>query len=220
MRTEKLSKRDVRKLYIQNQKRGVKRLPMSAELLSRDWCKCTISVEDLWKLNPQFYVGYRLGDEKDDDSGYLTYELWRQNHFNSNAHSIITAFRELRDNGLYSDPKIKAQATKINKNFATVPLEKEEYPIFLLNSNGVVPYSNGHTIDGVRRLLSVFSSYLDGDIQGDADVNIVVGNFSEGACLAFNSATALLDTKPVEERSILLEERRLAAEILFSEHID
>lgn len=223
MSIEKISKTEVRNLYINNQQRGSKRLPICAELICEDWYKGKIKVQELWELNPQIYVGYRLnkgGKKTQDDSGYLTYELWKQMNYDSKLQSISKGFQILRDNNVYSDSKVKEQVKKITDDLGRVPLENEDCSIILLNSHGVVPYSTGSTIDGVRRLTALFDLYQKGNIQDEANVNVLIGDFNDKVCLAYNAAAAVIDTKPIEERVELLAERDFASEILFTEHID
>lgn len=219
MTTETLNKKDVRDIY-KDQQRGATRLPVAAEILSKDWYRGRIRVEDLWKLNPQFYVGYRLNryGRNVDDSGYLTYEAWKVMDFDSTAQSILTGFRLLRDT--YCDPRVREQINKISSDLGRLPLENDDYPIILLNSRGVVPYSIGSTVDGVRRLISLFDMYSRGEIQDSAECNLLVGDFSKSVCLAYNAAAAMLDNKPGIEKDNLRFERNLAQEILFSEYID
>lgn len=222
MEAEKLSKKEVRDLYIKNQRRATTNLPIPAEVLSESWYKSTITVKELWNLNPQFYVGYRLNQNSktEDDSGYLTYQLWRQGNYNSKAQSIVNGFKILKENNVYSDSRIRQQVKKITSDLGKLPLEHEDLPIILLNSEGIVPYSTGNTIDGVRRLIAMFDLYQNGDLQDCANVNIIVGNYWAPACLAYNAAAAILDDKPWNERVELLAERSFAQDLLFSESID
>jgi hypothetical protein len=141
-------------------------------------------------------------------------------HYDSKLQSISKGFQILRDNSVYSDPRVRSQVRKITEDLGRVPLENEDCPVILLNSHGVVPYSTGSTIDGVRRLTALFDLYQKGDIQDDADINVLIGDFNDKACLAYNAAAAIIDNKPLYEKVELIAERDFASEILLTDHID
>jgi hypothetical protein len=195
--------------------------------MAHTWRKETITIEQLRNINPQIYIGFRVRDRENirvGDSGYFTYEtwLWQAGRRSSRLQRMYDSFKRLNS----SDQKIytniaQMDANRIGEDLARVSLEyPEEKPLVMLNGYGMLPYTTGNTIDGVRRLFSLFDQYDKGNIQDSAEVNVLVGDFSKVSCFLYNTAAFIADDKPLYERVELASERFLEEDIVFTDDID
>lgn len=198
---------------MQERKGSSQTFPIPGEL-SRNWEEKTITLKDLYYMNPQLYVGYRINENSkkiDGDSGHLTLMLWRTT-FDSRAKNMAQALRVFRDMNLSIHPQIVKDLREINRDLALIgklPQENDTpyTPLILLNDNGILPYTTGQVIDGNRRILALFESLINAEIQEDLPIPVLVGNIPNTSSLAYNAVAAGLDNKPLDERLLLLGER-------------
>lgn len=218
LRMENIEKRIVKESFykMQEGKGTDQRFPIPGEL-AKNWEKRIITVKELWDMNPQMYVGYRVdnrSDILDGDSGHLTLLLWRRvYHQNTRVQTMTDALKNLRQDNL---PNLNKQLLRdldtINKDLALICRTPEnndipETPLILLNERGVLPYSCGQVIDGTRRILALCESLSNGDIEESMPIPIYIGDFPTVSAIAYNAVAFALDNKPLDERVSLLEER-------------
>jgi hypothetical protein len=221
----RIEKSEVEKTYLNNQP-SMERLPKAAEI-AHTWRKESITMEELRKINPQIYIGFKVNDRDNirvGDSGYFTYETWlyQAGRRSSRIERMYDSFKRLNstDRRVYSSIA-QMDANRIGEDLARVALEyPEEKPLIMLNSYGMLPYTTGNTIDGVRRIFSLFDQYDKHNIQGSAELNVLVGDFSKVSCFLYNTAAFITDDKPMPERIELATERFLEEDIVFSDDID
>jgi hypothetical protein len=212
METEKSTVKEAF-LEMQERKFSSQEFPIPGEL-SRDWVKKDITLKELWKMNPQLYVGYRINEKSTEikgDSGHLTLKLWRATQ-NSKAKDMTQALKSLRNMRVSMHPQILKDMQEINKDLALISRIPEnndivETPLILLNENGVLPYTTGQVIDGNRRILALFESLMNGEIDDSLPIPVYIGNFPVVSGIAYNAVAFTLDNKPLDERVCLLEER-------------
>jgi hypothetical protein len=200
-------------LDMQERKGSSQTFPIPGEL-SKNWKRREISLKDLWEMNPQLYVGYGIDENSnrfDGDSGHLTLRLWRATQ-NSEAKNMTQALKSLRNMRVSMHPQILKDMQEINKDLALISRVSEkndivETPLILLNKSGVLPYTTGQVIDGNRRLLALFESLMNAEIDDSMQVPIYIGNFPVISGIAYNAVAFTLDNKSLNERVCLLEER-------------
>lgn len=210
-----IEKETVKESFINMQERkgSSQKFPVSGEL-SKNWQRKVITLKELWHMNPQLYIGYRI-DEKsnkpDGDSGHLTEKLWKIT-LDSRAQNMTQALKVLREENIYLHPQISQDLEIINKDLALIAKVPEysdipETPLILLNDKGILPYAGGQVVDGTRRILALFESLTDGEIDDSLPIPIYMGDFPTASALAYNTIAFALDNKPILERISLLEER-------------
>jgi hypothetical protein len=200
-------------LNMQERKGSSQTFPIPGEL-SKNWERKEVSLKELWQMNPQLYVGFKIDENSnrfDGDSGHLTLRLWRATQ-DSKAQSMTQALKALRDMNISVHPQIIRDMGEINRDLAFISGVSEnngigETPLILLNESGVLPYTTGQVIDGNRRILALFESLTEGEIDDSMPVPIYIGNFPVVSGIAYNAVAFSLDNKPMDERVSLITER-------------
>lgn len=207
-----VEKKEVEKAFIEMQKEknsSIEKLPIPGRLAKR-WEKKSITLNELWNLNPQLYIGYRIDENNnklDDDSGHLTLLLWRRTK-DSKAKNMVEALSSLRNTKPNLHPQILHDMENINKDLALISnTSPNEHPLILLNDHGILPYTSGQVIDGNRRILALFESLRNGDIDESLPLTVYLADFPTASAISYNTVAFALDNKPIGERVSILQER-------------
>lgn len=193
-------KEDFYRIQQEKENRGEEnfRFPIAGEI-SKDWKKETTSVGELMERdNLQAYVSC---------PGDFTYDLYHQMG-NSQAKEIAKHWDTVKQ---YISDNHRKRIDNIGENLAKLVIYNQEqgqdYPLFIIENDLLLPYTAGHIIDGNNRLISLLYSLSKGYIQESSPIPIWHAHFRTGLGLLYNTATFLLDKKPLKERISLIQER-------------
>lgn len=176
------------------------RFPIAAEL-SNKWEKQYIPVGDLMERNDlQLYTG---------QPWEWAYYVWKQTN-TTQANEIAKHWDTISDY-LPNNNEIRKHITNINQDLANLVIYNQEqnndYPLFIVENQNILPYTTGSIIDGNHRLIALLKELKDGNIQENTPTPVWTGQIPTLLAILYNSATFTLDKKPLRERVLLLKER-------------
>lgn len=195
------AKQDYERIQAEKVARGGQdfRFPIAAELADKNWEKYDITVGELMGNDDlQLYVG---------NPGEFSYDIWHQTG-TSQAAEVAKHWETIKN---YLPIEQKTRIDNISTELANLVLSRQEngqdYPLFILKNQLLLPYTTGHMIDGNNRLLSLLYSLKTGAIQESAVVPIWKSTIPTTLTIPYNVATFCTDKKPLKERIALLKER-------------
>ncbi len=177
------------------------RFPILAELCN-DWKKQNIPVGELMEREDlQIFVG---------EPTEWAYSIWKQTD-TTKITEIAKHFDTIRQY-LPQNEENKKHIEGINSDLAKLVIynqeEGKDYPLFILESQLMAPYTSGHIIDGNHRLISLLKELKDGNIQESTPIPVWKCKIEIPQLLAYNTISFLLrDKKPLFERLHLLKQR-------------
>lgn len=139
--------------------------------------------------------------------GEFSYDIWRQTG-TSQASEIAKHWDTIKN---YLPAEQTERIANISNTLASLVISKtqkgEDYPLFILKNQLLLPYTTGHMIDGNNRLLSLLYALQNGAVSNDSPIPIWQSTIPTELVIPYNVATFCIDKKTIKERVTLLKER-------------
>ncbi|HAM37507.1 MAG: hypothetical protein US24_C0035G0005 [candidate division WS6 bacterium GW2011_GWC2_36_7] len=175
------------------------RFPIAGEMARENWEKTEIPVGTLMNLDDlQLYVG---------NPGEFSYDIWKQTG-TSQASEVAKHWDTIKN---YLPSEQLNRINNISDTLSNLVIYNqqigEDYPLFILRNQLLLPYTTGHMIDGNNRLISLLRSLRSGTIQERTPIPVWQSTIPTALLIPYNIATFCTDKKPLKERIALLKER-------------
>ncbi len=174
------------------------RFPIAGEL-ANSWEKIDIPLCTLMERDDlQLYVG---------NPGEMWSDIFTQT-YTSQANEIGRNWETI---GQYLPGKHKEKIANLGPDLAKLVVYNREsgadYPLFIVESKLVLPYTTGSIIDGNNRLIALLNELRNGNLQESTPIPVWVAQIPTALVLPYNALAFSIDKKPLYERILLAKQR-------------